>query len=88
MANPPEPNTTLTHAEMLAIRDHVRAKLVYEYHQTRIIALLYRQYGNIPRAQLEDSEAARLGRMIRHLDGEDEAPHGTSIRLTTEGSIE
>lgn len=74
--------TEISRDEALAIREHVRLKLLHDYHQHLLIAHYYQVVGNAPRARLERAAALEITMILHHIKHEDEPPRGLSLHRT------
>lgn len=81
LSKDPDSNTEISREEALAIREHVRLRLIHDYHQHLLIAHYYQVVGNASRAKLERAAALEIKMILHHIQHEDEPPRGLSIRL-------
>jgi hypothetical protein len=83
-----EPDTGISKEQAMAIREHVRLKLLHDYHSHLLVAHYYQVVGNTPRAKLERAAALEIKMILHHIRHEEDPPRGLSVRLTQEGAIE
>jgi len=69
---PRQPDETVTPEEMIAIREHLRQRLVHDIHNFKILASLHRRAGNITEAKLDDAKVIEIRTMLAALEQEDE----------------
>jgi hypothetical protein len=71
----------ITTEQMLAIREHVRERLIHDIHVHTLTARLYRNVDNIPMSKVEQATVKELQAMLNSLANETEPMKGTSVRL-------
>ncbi|HLJ67749.1 MAG TPA: hypothetical protein VKX16_10365 [Chloroflexota bacterium] len=73
--------TELTREQMLAVKEHVRSRLLHDYHSYLLTARLFQRVGNIPMARVDNAKAKEILAMLDCIKDEPEVPGEQTQRL-------